>query len=257
VSADFADKVVALLSQTKGMFSLFNTPAHPVIGSRGPFVLKRTVGSAGTVWTHDLARKMLDAVPAGRIWDWRFSDFLVDSGHEICVLRDSAAQHVGVNTGQNTPAALSGDFGVGFLDDDPRSAYLLIEQIGLGAQAALKALRAELQSAQSTIENLRAGSKAHSEQIECLSSQLEMQNEQFMAAQARTQYLQNRSLIESLLFRSDGRPTRALRRLLFHRSGEPRERFRFIVFHKNGKPRRAFSHWLNAPPASAPPDFHE
>ena len=306
VASDFADKVFEFLPQANGILSLFNTPAHPTIGVRGPFVLKRTVGSGGTVWPRDLARQVLDAVPAGSSWDWRFCDFLIDAGYEICVLRDSAAQHVGINAGQNTVAALSGDFGVGFLDHDPQSAYFLIEQIGFGTQCALKGL-GDSQS------KLDAAEKSHAEQLENLSGNVRDVKAQlgavesyqadlshyllsgvhdvitiisslaheideihrasekllidlspisaghlviaedirslkanFERAQARVNYLQNRSVLQSVLFRSDGRPVRPLRRLLFHASGKPRRFFRVLILHKNGRPRRAFADWLNS-----------
>jgi hypothetical protein len=283
VVGDFADRVLEFLPQANGILSLFNTPAHPTIGGRGPFVLKRTVGSAGTVWPRDLARQVLDAVPAGSSWDWRFCDFLIDAGHEICVLRDSAAQHVGINTGENTMAALSGDFGVGFLDHDPQSAYFLIEQIGFGAQWAFKGLRdsqsmlhaaekSQAEQLESLSENVRdvreqlgAVEKSQAEQREYFSEQVRDVKAQlgdirqasenisddirslrvnFDRAQAHADYLQNRSVLESLLFRTDGRPIRPLRRLLFHTSEKPRGLFRVLILHKNGSPRRAFAYWM-------------
>ena len=145
VAADFAEKIVELLPLTNGILCLFNTAAHPAFGARGPLILKKAVGSAGTVWPRDLAQKMLDAVPPGPRWDWRFCDYLIDSGYEICVVRNSLAQHIGINGGQNTSSPLSGDFGAGFSDVDAQSAYVLIEQIGFGAQSAVRLFRSETQ----------------------------------------------------------------------------------------------------------------
>ena len=77
--------------------------------------------------------------------------------------------------------------------------------------------------------------------------------------QAGLQYLLNRSILEKLFFRVDGRPVRGLGRLLFHKSGKPRKLFRILILDKNGKPRRAFSYWMtsqeehdNAAPGSPP-----
>jgi len=94
--------------------------------------------------------------------------------------------------------------------------------------------------------------------------ELEVFNPQFTAeldrlkskiatAESQARYITRRSLLEKLLFRTDGRPIKPLRRLLFHKSGEPRESFRFLVLHKNGKSRRAFSYWLNNRHALTPP----
>jgi glycosyltransferase involved in cell wall biosynthesis len=82
----------------------------------------------------------------------------------------------------------------------------------------------------------------------------------FSVSNLRTQYLLNRSILEKLFFRVDGRPVRGLRRLLFHKSGKPRKLFRILVLQKNGKPRRAFSYWMtsqerdNTTPRSPPAD---
>ena len=160
VAADFAEKIVELLPLTNGILCLFNTAAHPAFGARGPLILKKTVGSAGTVWPRDLAQKMLDAVPPGPRWDWRFCDYLMDSGYEICVVRNSLAQHIGINGGQNTSSPLSGDFGAGFSDVDAQSAYVLIEQIGFGAQSAVRLFRSETQSVFSTLDAIAQRLKA-------------------------------------------------------------------------------------------------
>jgi len=76
VSREFMVKTLELLPLAKGILSLFNTPAHAAVGSHGPFLLKKTVGAAGTVWPRRLAVETLAGVPPGWDWDWRFSDFL-------------------------------------------------------------------------------------------------------------------------------------------------------------------------------------
>jgi glycosyltransferase involved in cell wall biosynthesis len=56
VAMDFVDVGIELLPECDGLLSLFNTPSHPAIGSRGPFVLKKTIGSAATVAARPSAR---------------------------------------------------------------------------------------------------------------------------------------------------------------------------------------------------------
>ncbi len=141
VSGDFMVKTIELLPLAKGILSLFNTPAHAAVGSRGPFLLKKTVGSAGTVWPRRVAVETLAGVPPGRSWDWRFSDFLIEAGYEICVVRGSFVQHMCFNVGQNS-GPLTGDFGSGFSDVDVELAYRSIEQLAFGAMSAVELLRA-------------------------------------------------------------------------------------------------------------------
>ena len=339
VSADFAEKIFELLPLTNGILCLFNTTAHPAFGARGPFVLKRTVGSAGTVWPRDLAAKMLDVVPPGRNWDWRFCDYLIDSGYEICVVRNSLAQHIGINAGQNTSSPLFGDFGAGFSDVDAQSAYVLIEQIGFGAQSAVRLFRSETLTVFSSLDALaqrlkavEGAQEAHDRVLQSLSeareshdrvlqslseereghdrvlqslseareghdrvlqslseareghdrvlqslsetreghdkvlqslsdelsaqafetAQLKSESRLLIEQHARTLYLLRRGIVELLLFRSDGRPVKLVRRLLFRNSCEPRAPFRFLVLKKNGQPRKAFAYWLHSRGAGLP-----
>jgi FkbM family methyltransferase len=59
-------------------------------------------------------------------------------------------------------------------------------------------------------------------------------------------YLRERKGWESLLFRKNGRPAKALRRALFHASGKPRGIFRSWVLSGNGQPRRPFRQWMTS-----------
>lgn len=128
VASDFLEVGIELLPQSDGILSLFNTPNHPAVHSRGPFVLKKTIGSAATLWRRDLAREMLAHVAPGPRFDWRFSEFLVNAGYQIYVTKDSRVQHAGFGEGQNSNFA-TGDFGVGFFDTDTRNSYRIAEMI--------------------------------------------------------------------------------------------------------------------------------
>ena len=142
VKSNFLECGISLLHDTDGVLSLFNTPNHPEIGARGPFVLKAAVGCAGTLWRRDVAAKMFAAVSAGPQWDWRFSDFLVKSGVEICVVRDSLVQHIGYFYGQN--CLHTGDFGVGFSDADAKNAYRLTEVLVAATQAQYRRIQEQI-----------------------------------------------------------------------------------------------------------------
>lgn len=126
VASDFLELGIELLSQSDGVLSLFNTPNHPAVDSRGPFVLKKTIGSAATLWRRDLAHEMLAHVGPGPRFDWRFSEFLSNAGYQIYVTKNSRVQHAGFGEGQNSRLHV-GDFGVGFSDADIRNAYRMTD----------------------------------------------------------------------------------------------------------------------------------
>lgn len=150
VSSNFVDRGVSLLGDTDGVLSLFNTPNHPDIGARGPFVLKKSIGCAGTLWRRDIAAKVFSEVPAGSQWDWRFSDFLVKAGVGICVVRDSLVQHIGYSNGHNSTFG-HGDFGVGFYDSDAKNAYRLTELLLADSQAKFLRMQGQIDALKSRV----------------------------------------------------------------------------------------------------------
>jgi glycosyltransferase involved in cell wall biosynthesis len=153
VSSNFLEVGVSLLGDTDGLLSFFNTPNHPDIGARGPFVLKQSIGCAGTLWRRDLAAKVISEVPAGFRWDWRFSDFLVKAGVALCVLRDSLVQHIGYSSGHNSTFG-HGDFGVGFFDSDARNAYRLTEVLLADSQAKFRRIQEQMDALTSRMRRI-------------------------------------------------------------------------------------------------------
>lgn len=139
VASDFAMELEALIADTDGFLSLFNSATHKVIGEAGPFLLKSSAGSAATIWRRDLALEVLENVPPGFNWDWRVSAYLLGSGRRICVTRQSLAQHLGFNEGFNSSSTF-GDIGLGFAEGGSVNAYLMIEQLVLDAQARMQTL---------------------------------------------------------------------------------------------------------------------
>jgi glycosyltransferase involved in cell wall biosynthesis len=153
VSSNFLHVGVSLLRDTDGVLSLFNTPNHPDIGAHGPFVLKHSIGCAGTLWRRDIAAKVFSEVPAGSEWDWRFSDFLVKAGVAIYVLRDSLVQHIGYSDGHNSNFG-SGDYGVGFSDSDARNAYRLTELLLADSQAKFLRIQEQIDVLKSRVRTV-------------------------------------------------------------------------------------------------------
>jgi FkbM family methyltransferase len=92
------------------------------------------------------------------------------------------------------------------------------------------------------------GATARSNKSSALAEQIQTFLTKALAKMERAEldinYAMNRTFIERLFFRPDGRPVKPLRRLVFHNSGKTRYLFRRIAYHKNGRPRKAFSRWL-------------
>jgi hypothetical protein len=98
-----------------GLFSLFNAASHPTIGTDGEFLLKRTVGAAGSLWEHGLLAEMLRHVPVSRKFDWDWSAYLTRQGVPIRVTRRSYVQHIG-RVGQHSRSLVGMDHGQAFDD---------------------------------------------------------------------------------------------------------------------------------------------
>lgn len=126
VRKDFIETALRSLDASDGVVSLFNTSNHPAHAERGDFLIKRTVGIAGTVWKREIMAQILKDVPPGLCWGWRVCDLIASRGIEIHVLKQSAAQHIGYLEGENSNRT-AGDLGNGFRDADPFNAYLIGE----------------------------------------------------------------------------------------------------------------------------------
>lgn len=115
-------------SSTDGFLSLFNTDSHPHLLEAGGLLLKTSIGAAGTVWSRALARDVLDNVAVGRRWDWRFGEYLRERNVRLFCLKNSALQHLGFSSGENSNAVY-GDFGKGFSDPAIEYLYGITEEL--------------------------------------------------------------------------------------------------------------------------------
>ena len=120
-----SEKVIPVLAEslprTDGVLSLYNSMLHAAYGSLDldghEFVLKRSVGAAGTAFTRRRAEEIVARVPAGVSFDWRFCDHFAQTGIRLFVTRKSLVQHLGFQ-GSNCREGLI-DFGFSFDCDDP------------------------------------------------------------------------------------------------------------------------------------------
>lgn len=143
VRQDFLTVGIDLLRDTDGVLSLFNTPNHPDIGVRGPFLIKEAIGCAGSLWRRGVAQTMLENVASGPAFDWRFSEYLNGENIAICVARHSLVQHIGFSQGQSHTFE-SGDFGVGFGEADAHNAYRGIELLMSDSQAKARHTQSQI-----------------------------------------------------------------------------------------------------------------
>jgi len=158
VNKDFIDKGLALLKNTDGVVSLFNTSNHPVAEDHGELVVKRSVGSAGTLWDRRLAEEIAKNIASGPRWDWRFSSYINSTDRKLYCARNSLVQHIGYCEGQNS-SLNSGDYGIGFVDSGFENIFITLEsivraQIRLGGQLAAHENLHPFANEQAVLDNL-------------------------------------------------------------------------------------------------------
>ena len=109
------------------LYSLFNAPRHRACGSDGPFLIKTTVGAAGTLWRRDLLADVLANVPVSRSFDWDWSAYLTRRGVPIRVTQASYVQHIG-RIGQHSRSFSGMDHGENFDDYQGHNLSVFLDQ---------------------------------------------------------------------------------------------------------------------------------
>jgi hypothetical protein len=127
-SRNLADRCARIIETDRNnaqpcLYSVFNAASHRALRTEGAFVVKQTVGAAGTLWRHDLLADVLRHVPVSRKFDWDWSAYLSRRGVPIRVTRKSYVQHIG-RIGQNSRSFTRMDHGENF--DDYRGANLAV-----------------------------------------------------------------------------------------------------------------------------------
>jgi hypothetical protein len=135
-SRGLVDKCLQIIDGAAGapepcLFSVFNTASHPAIGSDGEFVLKRTVGAAGTLWEHGLLVDVLRNVAVSRKFDWDWSAYLTGREIPIRVTRRSYVQHIG-RVGQHSRSFAGMDHGLGFADYEGHNLAAFLDHMNEG-----------------------------------------------------------------------------------------------------------------------------
>jgi hypothetical protein len=96
---------LGLIKETSGILSLFNANSHESYKTiNNELCLKKTIGSAGTLFTRDRVVDLLteiNSIEKVKAFDWQFSEYFDKAGLPIYCVNNSLVQHIGYN-GQNT-----------------------------------------------------------------------------------------------------------------------------------------------------------
>ena len=111
-----------------GVFSLFNTPSHAGVELDERWMLKKTVGAAGSVLARSWVEQILAHVPPSTRFDWDWCEFIEKEGKQILCTRESYVQHLGFTFGQNSRYRL-GDYGLNFKDPTTAQLAMVLEQL--------------------------------------------------------------------------------------------------------------------------------
>jgi hypothetical protein len=105
-------KSMRLITKTQGVLSLFNATSHNAHEEiDDSLVLKKDVGSAGTLFTRERMLELLsyfNSMDKVKGFDWQWCEFFIDNNVPIFCVKESLVQHIGYK-GQNS--GYSFDFG--------------------------------------------------------------------------------------------------------------------------------------------------
>jgi len=158
------------------LYDLFNTPNHEASGECEGFLVKRTVGSAGTLWRHDLLAEVLANIPASGTYDWDWSAHLRHRGIPIRVTRKSYVQHIGTS-GQNTRSVIGMDHGEGFEGYAGHNLAVFLDQTREGLLRAIAVQKAQLDHQSARLDRQSVQLDKQSEAIRQLSQVMQTQGQ--------------------------------------------------------------------------------
>ena len=123
-NSNILEVITSIAQNTQGIFSVFNTPAHPTISVfDNIFVEKEHVGAAGVVVSRELVGKILCSIPQRDVaFDWDFSSYIRSKNLKLLVTKQSFCQHIGFS-GQNS--RIHFDYGENFCIDNLDTANII------------------------------------------------------------------------------------------------------------------------------------
>lgn len=87
--------------KSNDLFTLYNSCQHKTLNCEEEFCEKKSVGNAGTVWSYDLALKVIMKVNRIQDFDWSYSKYLKDNNIKMKAAHPSMLEHVGSTKGSH------------------------------------------------------------------------------------------------------------------------------------------------------------
>jgi len=104
-SKNWLNTALKLFERTKGILTVFNANSHKSYQTiDGELCLKRTIGSAGTLFSRDRVSeliKKINSMDIVKAFDWQFTEYFNSIGIPIYCVNNSLVQHIGY-VGQNS-----------------------------------------------------------------------------------------------------------------------------------------------------------
>jgi len=132
VNKNFYAIIIANIIHCEGILSLYNSNQHhsiqTVTYNNTDFEIKKDIGAAGTVFSKDVIREIIDNVKPSKSFDWDWSKYLVSSGRELYVTKNTYIQHLGFD-GQNCKSLKKLDFGLNYEPDTVESKIIYLKNL--------------------------------------------------------------------------------------------------------------------------------
>lgn len=121
---DFFSVIQKIVSENrKEVFSLYNSNNHNFLEKNNlvrineiDFKEKKSIGGICVLFPREILKNIVENVPKGKNYDWRWSEYLHKNNIKILVSQKSYLQHMGILNGQNSSKS-NMDFGIGFKND--------------------------------------------------------------------------------------------------------------------------------------------
>lgn len=125
VSTDVFEFIENVFERTQGVLSVYNSILHAEASMiDADLVAKQSIGAAATIWDANLLHTVLDKLDGFQIFDWQFCRILDQQKVQLCVAKQSRAQHIGIN-GDHTAEFGQLEYGIGFSVETAEQARAL------------------------------------------------------------------------------------------------------------------------------------
>jgi len=128
IRSDFINEILNLINSSDGVISIFISNTHVHFAEDEKFLHKHSIGSAGTVFRKDLAKEVIENIPKGPSFDFKYCEYLKLRNIKLLCCKHSLIQYIGFTQGQYS-SGRNGDIDINFFDYTPTNSYILNEII--------------------------------------------------------------------------------------------------------------------------------